>query len=225
MSAMRAMVLDRPQTPLVLRERSIPQPAAGEILIEIEACGVCRTDLHVVDGELPHPKLPIVPGHEIVGRVAAIGAGVTGFRVWRARRRAVARCDLRRLSLLPFRARELVRFTVVHGLYARRRLCDAHARRCAFCLSAAGETRRRGGGAAALRRPDRLAQLPDSRGGDRARPLRLRRRRAYFGAGRHLAGPAGLRLHPRRRRGLANIRALARRSLGRRFRGDAAGTA
>ncbi len=75
------MVLDRPQTPLVLRERSIPQPAAGEILIKIEACGVCRTDLHVVDGELPHPKLPIVPGHEIVGRVAALGAGVSGFRV------------------------------------------------------------------------------------------------------------------------------------------------
>jgi alcohol dehydrogenase, propanol-preferring len=81
MSAMRAMVLDRPHTPLVLRERSILQPAAGEILIEIEACGVCRTDLHVVDGELPHPKLPIVPGHEIVGRVAALGAGVSGFRV------------------------------------------------------------------------------------------------------------------------------------------------
>jgi len=75
------MVLDRPQTPLVLRERSTPQPAAGEILVEIEACGVCRTDLHVVDGELPQPKLPIVPGHEIVGRVAALGAGVSGFRV------------------------------------------------------------------------------------------------------------------------------------------------
>ena len=73
------MVLDQPKTPLVLRERQIPQPAQGEILIEIAACGVCRTDLHVVDGELPHAKLPIVPGHEIVGRVAAIGAGVTGF--------------------------------------------------------------------------------------------------------------------------------------------------
>ncbi|MGO9046300.1 MAG: zinc-dependent alcohol dehydrogenase family protein [Xanthobacteraceae bacterium] len=76
---MRAMVLDRPKTPLVLRERPVPQPAAGEILIEVAACGVCRTDLHVVDGELPHPKLPIVPGHEIVGRVAALGSGVTGF--------------------------------------------------------------------------------------------------------------------------------------------------
>ena len=78
MSAMRAMVLDRPKTPLVPRERPIPQPAGGEILVEIAACGVCRTDLHVVDGDLPHPKLPIVPGHEIVGRVAAIGPGVTG---------------------------------------------------------------------------------------------------------------------------------------------------
>jgi propanol-preferring alcohol dehydrogenase len=78
-SMMHAMVLDRPHTPLAMRERSLPQPAAGEILIEIEACGVCRTDLHVVDGELPHPKLPIVPGHEIVGRVAALGSGVEGI--------------------------------------------------------------------------------------------------------------------------------------------------
>ncbi len=77
---MRAMVLDRPKTPLVMRERPLPQPARGEILVQVEACGVCRTDLHVVDGELPHPKLPIVPGHEIVGRVAMLGPGVTGFR-------------------------------------------------------------------------------------------------------------------------------------------------
>jgi propanol-preferring alcohol dehydrogenase len=73
------MVLDRPGTPLVMRERPLPVPAPGELLIAVSACGVCRTDLHVVDGELPHPKLPIVPGHEIVGRVAAIGAGVDGF--------------------------------------------------------------------------------------------------------------------------------------------------
>jgi alcohol dehydrogenase, propanol-preferring len=79
MTQMRAMVLDRPHTPLVPRQRPIPQPAAGEVLIEIEACGVCRTDLHVVDGELPHPKLPIVPGHEIVGRVVALGQGVDGL--------------------------------------------------------------------------------------------------------------------------------------------------
>jgi propanol-preferring alcohol dehydrogenase len=79
MARMRAMVLARPGTPLVMRERDVPVPGAGEVLVEIAACGVCRTDLHVVDGELTHPRLPIVPGHEIVGRVAALGAGVAGF--------------------------------------------------------------------------------------------------------------------------------------------------
>jgi propanol-preferring alcohol dehydrogenase len=79
MNMMRAMVLDQPGQPLVMRERPAPQPAAGEILVEVSACGVCRTDLHVVDGELPHPKLPIIPGHEIVGRVTTLGSGVEGF--------------------------------------------------------------------------------------------------------------------------------------------------
>ena len=79
MARMRAMVLDRPKTPLVMRESAAPVPRAGEILVEVKACGVCRTDLHVVDGELEHPKLPIVPGHEIVGRVATVGEGVAGF--------------------------------------------------------------------------------------------------------------------------------------------------
>jgi len=76
MASMRAMVLERPGTPLIEREQPVPAPGAGEILVEVAACGVCRTDLHVIDGELVDPKLPIVPGHEIVGRVAAIGAGV-----------------------------------------------------------------------------------------------------------------------------------------------------
>jgi alcohol dehydrogenase, propanol-preferring len=81
MSMMRAMVLDRPHARLVLREQPIPRPVGGEILVEIAACGVCRTDLHVVEGELPNPTLPIVPGHEIVGRVAALGPGVSGFKL------------------------------------------------------------------------------------------------------------------------------------------------
>src|SRR5438128_3616930 len=79
MASMRVMVLEGPGTPLVLRERPVPTPGAGEILVEIAACGVCRTDLHVVDGELPQPKLPIVPGHEIVGRVVARGDHVDRF--------------------------------------------------------------------------------------------------------------------------------------------------
>ena len=81
MTGMCAMVLDRPGTPLVLREWPLPVPGDGELLIAVTACGVCRTDLHVVDGELAHPKLPVVPGHEIVGRVAAAGAGVSGFTI------------------------------------------------------------------------------------------------------------------------------------------------
>src|SRR6516164_8299099 len=78
---MRAMILCRRKTRLVLRELPVPEPAAGQILIAVEACGVCRTDLHVVDGELPNPKLPIVPGHEIVGRVDMVGDGVNTLNV------------------------------------------------------------------------------------------------------------------------------------------------
>ena len=81
---MRAMVLHRLHDRLRMEERPDPTPGPGQIRVRIEACGVCRTDLHVVDGELPNPKLPIVPGHEIVGRVEAAGDGVslkTGARV------------------------------------------------------------------------------------------------------------------------------------------------
>ncbi len=74
------MVLDAPGRPLFLRERERPRPAAGRILIQVRACGVCRTDLHVVDGELTRPELPIVPGHEIVGTVVETGSADTRFR-------------------------------------------------------------------------------------------------------------------------------------------------
>jgi propanol-preferring alcohol dehydrogenase len=76
---MRAMVLERQRQPLRHCEQADPAPADGEVRIEVRACGVCRTDLHVVDGELPHPKLPLIPGHEIVGRVDAVGRGVAGL--------------------------------------------------------------------------------------------------------------------------------------------------
>ncbi|MFG1425159.1 zinc-dependent alcohol dehydrogenase family protein [Roseixanthobacter glucoisosaccharinicivorans] len=74
---MKAMVLHAIGAPLVLEQRPDPVPAAGEIRVRVEACAVCRTDLHVVDGDLPNPVLPIVPGHEIVGIVEALGEGVT----------------------------------------------------------------------------------------------------------------------------------------------------
>ncbi|MGH6803274.1 MAG: zinc-dependent alcohol dehydrogenase family protein [Methyloceanibacter sp.] len=76
---MQAMVLDRPGLPLKPAELEVPEPGAGQILIKIAACGVCRTDLHIFDGELHHPKLPLVLGHEIVGHVAALGPSVEGF--------------------------------------------------------------------------------------------------------------------------------------------------
>jgi propanol-preferring alcohol dehydrogenase len=77
---MRAMVMERPGTALELREMPIPLPSAGELLLNVKACGICRTDLHVVDGELTEPKLPLVPGHQIVGVVEELGPGVVGFR-------------------------------------------------------------------------------------------------------------------------------------------------
>jgi propanol-preferring alcohol dehydrogenase len=75
------MVLSQPGAKLLLQEMPDPSPAPGEIRVSVAACGVCRTDLHVVAGELPNPRLPIIPGHEIVGRVDAIGPGVTNTRL------------------------------------------------------------------------------------------------------------------------------------------------
>jgi len=74
---MKAMVLTKIKTALEWEELADRQPGPGEIRVKVGACGVCRTDLHVVDGELPDPKVPIIPGHEIVGRIDALGAGVT----------------------------------------------------------------------------------------------------------------------------------------------------
>lgn len=78
---MRAMVLHAPGQALRLEERPDPQPAAGEVRLRVLACAVCRTDLHVVDGDVPLPRLPIVPGHEIVGVVDRLGAGVSGLHL------------------------------------------------------------------------------------------------------------------------------------------------
>jgi propanol-preferring alcohol dehydrogenase len=79
-TVMRAMVLDRARSPLALRCLEVPEPGPGQVRLRVAACAVCRTDLHVVDGDLPHPKPEVTPGHEIVGRVEAIGAGVAGLR-------------------------------------------------------------------------------------------------------------------------------------------------
>src|SRR5258708_7549722 len=76
---MRAQVLTAPGTPLAAVDLPTPRPGPGQVLIAVKACAVCRTDLHVVDGELPHPKLPLVPGHEIVGTVVEAGPATDRF--------------------------------------------------------------------------------------------------------------------------------------------------
>jgi propanol-preferring alcohol dehydrogenase len=78
---MQAMVLKKSGSALEWTELADRQPGPGEIRVKVGACGVCRTDLHVVDSELPDPKMPIIPGHEIVGRIDAIGSGVEGLRI------------------------------------------------------------------------------------------------------------------------------------------------
>jgi len=139
---MRSMVLRQPGTALRLERHPVPEPAAGQVRVRITACAVCRTDLHVVDGELPDPKLPIVPGHEIVGLIDAVGgdAGGTGSG-WQVGQRvgipwlgyACGRCDYCRRgqeNLCDF-----ARFTgyQIDGGYADYTLADAR-----FCLALPG---------------------------------------------------------------------------------------
>ena len=76
---MRAMRFDEPGKPLRPEQFPAPEPGPGEVRVAVRACAVCRTDLHVVDGDLTHPKHPVTPGHEIIGTVEALGAGVTRF--------------------------------------------------------------------------------------------------------------------------------------------------
>src|SRR5690606_30265033 len=78
---MRAMVLEAPGKPLRLLEVPVPRPNPEQVLLRVQACGVCRTDLHIVDGELTEPKLPLILGHQIVGTVVQVGARVERFQV------------------------------------------------------------------------------------------------------------------------------------------------
>ena len=75
------MLFDGSAPTLALADLPTPEPGAGQVLVRIKACAACRTDLHVIDGELPHPKLPLIPGHEIVGTVTKLGAGTTRFKI------------------------------------------------------------------------------------------------------------------------------------------------
>jgi alcohol dehydrogenase, propanol-preferring len=128
------MLLESARQPLLETEMPVPEVQAGDVLVRVSACAVCRTDLHVIDGELPDPKLPLVPGHEIVGRIVALGAEVEGLTVgervgipWLGWTCGVCRfCRSNRENLC-----ELARFTgyTLDGGYAEYTRADAR-----FCF-------------------------------------------------------------------------------------------
>ena len=133
------MVLDRPGTPLRLADLAMSEPGAGHVLVRVSACGVCRTDLHVVDGELTEPALPIIPGHEIIGHVVEAGVGVERFRSgervgipWLGETCGTCRyCRTGRENLC-----DRPRFTgyQIHGGYAQYALADAR-----YCFPVLGD--------------------------------------------------------------------------------------
>ena len=177
---MHAMVLKSPGTPLEWTELPDRHPGPGEIRVRVAACGVCRTDLHVVDGELPDPRVPIIPGHEIVGRIDALGPGVEGLQIgqrvgipWLGHTCGVCPyCTSGQENLCD---RPLFTGYTRDGGFATATIADA---RFAFPLGEAGE--RRGARALAVRRADRLAFAGDRRRG----PKRLG---LYgFGAAAHI---------------------------------------
>ena len=194
----------------------------GQALLRVLACGVCRTDLHVVDGELTRPKLPLVLGHEIVAEVvASAGRFAPGDRVgvpwlgWTCG--ACPYCRAGRENLC-----DRARFTGydLDGGYAE--LCVADER---FCFAVPPTVRRRRGGAAALRRADRLPLAPGRGRRGTGRPLRLRRGGAHRLPGRAAPGTRGLRADAPGGRARPGVRAIARRDVGGRHRGGAAGRA
>jgi propanol-preferring alcohol dehydrogenase len=127
---MRAMLMEQPRRPRVWREVPRPEPGPGQVRVRVAACAVCRTDLHVLDGELPDPKLPLILGHEIVGRVDAVGPGVTDLAPdqragipWLARTCGqCAFCREGRENLCP--AAQFTGYTVDGG-YAESAVADA----------------------------------------------------------------------------------------------------
>ena len=132
---MQAMVLDRAGTPLQAVELPVPAPGPHQVLIKVAACGVCRTDLHVFDGELNQPKLPLVLGHEIIGHVEALGKDVEGFAV--GERVGVPWLGFTDGTCFYCRAgrENLCDHPLLHRLSDRRRLRPIHGGRCALRLS------------------------------------------------------------------------------------------
>ena len=142
--------------PLQLRDLPVPEPAAGEIRVRVAACGICRTDLHVVEGELPPQLDAVVPGHQVVGIVDRCGAGRDALQEGDRVGIAWLRVDLRHVPLLPCRQREPLPTGALHRLSRQRRLRRVCGGARRFRLRRAGGVRRCGGDAAAVRGDHRL---------------------------------------------------------------------
>src|SRR5665213_1831290 len=217
---MQAMVLRAPHRTLEYVSMNRPRPATGQLLLKVDACGVCRTDLRVIDGERPSVRSPIVPGHEIVGTVIELGDGVDSFacgdRVgvpWLASTCGVCSyCLTDRENLF-----DNAGFTgyTVDGGYAQYAVADYR-----FCFAMPTEppaaTLAR---TVALRGAHRLSCPASGGRGPPARLLWIRCSRAHRGAGRSLRGTGGVRVYPPRGYCGAGLCADARRSLGRDERG------
>ena len=221
---MRAMILQETRQPLRLTDLASPTPGVGQVLVKVSACAVCRTDLHVVDGGLPNPKLPLVPGHEIVGRVAALGEGVTRFKAgervgipwlgWTCGECHFCRSQRENLC-------DAARFTgyTLDGGYAEYTVADA--RFCFRIPEAYSDAE-----AAPLLCAGLIGYRSLVRAGD-ARRLGIYgfwRGGAYRRAGRTASRARGVRLHPAWRRGGAAVCQITRCGLGRGLDFAAAGT-
>ena len=118
---MKACILRLPapvtQNPLEYADVEVPKPGAGEVLVRVKKCGVCRTDLHVVEGELPPRKSPVIPGHQVVGIIEKLGEGAKRFRAGDRVGIRLAASHGPNLRILPRGRGEPVRPSVVHGLY------------------------------------------------------------------------------------------------------------
>ena len=193
---MKAMILEAPGQLLQWRDVPDPVPGPGEVLVKVAACGVCRTDLHVVDGDLTEPRLPIIPGHEIVGRVETTGAGVLQFARRRSGRHSVAGAHLWPAVFFAGPSQEnlcnspLFTGYQINGGYATTQL------RRLLLLSAARELRGCVRGAAVVCGADRPSRAAHDGGCQGARHLRLWRGRAYRRPGCATRAAIGLRLHP-----------------------------
>ena len=194
---MRAMQLAKIGQPLVLSTLPDPQPGASEVRVQVTACGVCRTDLHVVDGDLPNPKLPIIPGHEIVGRIDRIGKDVRSLRLgmrvgvpWLGFTCGVCPyCQKGAENLCDY---PLFTGYTRDGGYADYVVADA---RYTFELPEEGNDV----APAALRRINWLAISSDGWRGKENRPLRIWSCRAHHRPGCSMARPKSLCVHATRR--------------------------